>query len=719
MIPKLSPSVRATLHFCGSIQFAMLLLAVIIFASIFGTFVESGFNAKVAQAYVYDAPWFIAWLTMLCVNLMAAVLVRYPWKAHQWGFVIVHAGIVVILVGAIIGRIWGMEGHITLVQGAPRNALIANEIVLQVQGQGEEMKTFPLRRTAGDPTPEKPLRYRSGDMEIEVTQMADELGIRQVVEPGPNGVPAVRLIMTGDAAPHPIDRWLVKDNPQRGRLSMGSNLVIFSSLANAAEQPAAAASSREIHFAFARMSGGNMTRVLEGNRSDATVQYRFPQGDPDGTRGSLLIRMDGQEITFPVSEIQNLSVPLPGTEWTLRNLRYFSDFRMEGTTPVNVSDEPNNPAVFFELVGPAGKTGHDGCCPDDPKPVPAHAAHQGYHANILPAGGASADACCPEESHAAPQSQHASVPAAKPAADACCPHEEAGGAGGKGHPAPSSSPHHHQGARTVLAQHSEDGNSLTLRYEAGQLYFHSRTPEGETSGPIAIGQDFSPGWAGWSFRIEEVIEKAVVREQLAPFAGHGMRRIGASGLHVRLDDGIHQTEGWLRMGTMSVLPLGEKRLHLGYGFRLYPLDFTVELERFEVEFNPGTQTPASFKSHVTFTSASGEKLSRAVWMNNPTNFPHFFGAGLLGTSYKFSQSSWNPEDLSQTTLQVIRDPGWSLKWIGSLLLCGGLIMVFYLKPYPQFAREKNVAKRKDTDGAAKPVSQPRAQEEEEPALLVK
>ena len=134
--------------------------------------------------------------------------------------------------------------------------------------------------------------------------------------------------------------------------------------------------------------------------------------------------------------------------------------------------------------------------------------------------------------------------------------------------------------------------------------------------------------------------------------------------------------------------------------------------------NEGTQTPGGFKSHVRFHDPKKETtLTRAVWMNNPANFPQFTGAGLLGTSYKFSQSSWNPNNLNETTLQVIRDPGWSLKWIGSLLLCGGLFTMFYLKPYPRFEKQ-NAA-------AAKPVPVPRPKlpmvptTEREPALVGK
>jgi hypothetical protein len=46
-----------------------------------------------------------------------------------------------------------------------------------------------------------------------------------------------------------------------------------------------------------------------------------------------------------------------------------------------------------------------------------------------------------------------------------------------------------------------------------------------------------------------------------------------------------------------------------------------------------------------------------------------------------SQASWNPENLGQSTIQILRDPGWLLKWIGSLLIVSGIFMLFYLKGF--------------------------------------
>jgi hypothetical protein len=47
-------------------------------------------------------------------------------------------------------------------------------------------------------------------------------------------------------------------------------------------------------------------------------------------------------------------------------------------------------------------------------------------------------------------------------------------------------------------------------------------------------------------------------------------------------------------------------------------------------------------------------------------------------------------------VQILRDPGWLLKWIGSLLVVIGVFMMFYLQPY-----------RKQTEGEPITSSDPK------------
>src|SRR5438132_8872760 len=99
-------------EFFASLKLAVVLLGVLIVAAIAGTIYESSFDAKVARSYIYGAPWFNLWLVLLATNLTASALSRWPWKKYHLAFLITHLGIITLLAGSLVGRIFGIEGTI-------------------------------------------------------------------------------------------------------------------------------------------------------------------------------------------------------------------------------------------------------------------------------------------------------------------------------------------------------------------------------------------------------------------------------------------------------------------------------------------------------------------------------------------------------------------------------------------------------------------------------
>src|SRR5256886_11676941 len=88
---------RPVAKFFASVKLAVVLLAVLIVAAITGTIYESSFDAKIARAYIYGAPWFNLWLVLLGTNLAISALSRWPWKKHHLAFLITHLGIITLL----------------------------------------------------------------------------------------------------------------------------------------------------------------------------------------------------------------------------------------------------------------------------------------------------------------------------------------------------------------------------------------------------------------------------------------------------------------------------------------------------------------------------------------------------------------------------------------------------------------------------------------------
>jgi hypothetical protein len=109
--------------------------------------------------------------------------------------------------------------------------------------------------------------------------------------------------------------------------------------------------------------------------------------------------------------------------------------------------------------------------------------------------------------------------------------------------------------------------------------------------------------------------------------------------------------------------------------------FTIGLKNFEVPRVEGTDNPSNFIASVEFRDKqSGQSKQAVAQMNEPASWPGTAFSVTTGLNYKFSQASWTPEDLGQTTLQVLYDPGWMFKWVGSLAICIGIFIMFYLRP---------------------------------------
>src|SRR5262249_29299944 len=51
----------------------------------------------------------------LAVNVLCAALKKYPWKRHQTGFLITHAGLLVLVFGGLLTTLGGVEGEMRMI----------------------------------------------------------------------------------------------------------------------------------------------------------------------------------------------------------------------------------------------------------------------------------------------------------------------------------------------------------------------------------------------------------------------------------------------------------------------------------------------------------------------------------------------------------------------------------------------------------------------------
>jgi hypothetical protein len=217
----------------------------------------------------------------------------------------------------------------------------------------------------------------------------------------------------------------------------------------------------------------------------------------------------------------------------------------------------------------------------------------------------------------------------------------------------------------------------------GISYQLQRSGKSYANGVAEKGDSFALGWADWEAELIESLPMAEITTFLKPGLPLPEGEVGIPGFRAKLtsNETSNVPSRWVPSGEITTLTDGKNVVRIGYGLELRPVPFSIRLVDFEVPRYEGTETPSNFIASVEFQdAATGELKTGTARMNHPASFPGTILANITGINYKFSQAEWNPRDLDETTLQVLYDPGWLFKWLGSLLVCVGISIMFYLKP---------------------------------------
>ncbi len=560
------------IHWLGSLQLALVLLATIAIACAAATIAESEFSTKIAQVYIYKAPWFLVWLGVLCINLFAVTLTRWPWEKKHTGFIITHYGIIILLVGAMIGIHTGFEGNVTLHKDKPPvRKITVNRSIIQVESPNDTaLYVMPFDASATRPTEKRPREFKvpASDLKIVADGFSDNLLKEETLVPSTKGGPGVFLRMTSARMGETVDMPLVLDGTAEKDFFGLATIVLQR------DPPAAAgASPTETQMVF-----GRFAPVVQGSNTPTGVTVSLS----DDGRKVIIATPDSTSATYLREEIMKKPVSAGGALVTVED--YWPDFEMRDGRPATKSAQPENPAALVRIQSPTG----------DDKPS------------------------------------------------------------------------------LVLAPTS-DGIAYQLQ-RSGQAYAGGTAKKGDT---------FALGWADWQAEVVETLPKAEIATVVKPGPALPDGEMGIPGFRARLvSPGIADAPPrWVPSGEITSLTDGKNVVRIGYGLELRPVPFSIRLVDFEVPRYEGTETPSNFIASVEFQdSATGALKSGTARMNHPASFPGTLLSNFTGINYKFSQAEWNPRDLGETTLQVLYDPGWLFKWIGSLLICVGITIMFYLKP---------------------------------------
>ena len=303
------------LKFFGSLKLAVVVLLLLAVAMASGTFLESRDNARVAAQIVYRSWWFNGLLALLAVNVAAAALTRWPWKRKHVGFVITHAGIIILLGGCSAAFHYGTEGMMEMRVGeTPGNVVRVEDETLTVVVPETGARTKALVRVKGNGTV-RPSAIQAGkDLRLTLDAFIPNTHVVQLVQDGGTDLnPALQFELKSEMAGQDVTDWLLAASTERNHASIG---------------PA------QIEFLLARDQ--EEVKRLTSAPSDAA------KAGPE-----LRIEIEGKPFSVAVAENVDKDVTLGESGVKAHITGYWPDFQLdENHKPSTASNEPNNkPAV--------------------------------------------------------------------------------------------------------------------------------------------------------------------------------------------------------------------------------------------------------------------------------------------------------------------------------------------------------------------------------------
>jgi hypothetical protein len=547
---------RSIFNFLSSLKLAVVVLLSLAYVLALGTIYESLYGTAIAKEKVYGTGWFTLILVLLGVNVLCAALSRWPWRRHHIGFVITHAGIITILIGSVMTQKLGIDGSIAVAEGETENRITLDDPLIQVAEPDLGLvETWKARFLGKPPRSDKPWEKNLKDgARLVVDQFYPHAQGSIEVKPGsPSTNPALQVVLSGlPMGPGEVSQWLFLKQSE-----MAQNSV--------------------------QMGPARLSFVEE-----AILQNLGTQTSKNEKHKLGIIKLafnEGKTVEIDVQRALKGEMPIEGTAYRLKLLRYLPDAHVVENKLVSASDQPNNPALEFKILGPEVDEMH--------VVFAKYPDLEGIHGEKKQTVGVKALFLTPLT-------------------------------------ATSSS-----NAELYLAVNPKNEILYRIR-KKGVL--------GEVK-KLKVGEEVATGWMTIQFKVADYISDAVASVSYSKVnVPQGKSEGPPPAIHLKIEKEGKTVDTWLQQGDVTQLVLQGNPYLIRYGLRAYPLGFSMKLKKFEIGRYAGTNSPSSFESSVEVSNPkAGENFETKIYMNNPL---HYKGFTFYQASYQEGEGGPNVSILS-------------------------------------------------------------------------
>ena len=257
---SLQKASRSLFKFLASVKLAIILLVFLVIVFAASTFVESFYGTEAAQIAVYRTWWFSLFLGVLAFNLITSVVNRFPLQKKHTGFAITHLGIILILIGSLISKTFGIEGELMLEEGVTGHQMtIFMKPMIQIMSlESNQIWTFPVQARALPWSGRQELKSKPRTpFRLHLLHYYQKALAEEKVLMAKTGSPALHMMFKGAAAS--FGQWFFLNDPRRNRIDLGPASIQFSYDAITPRKKGNLSEWGVIHFYFA---DGKHLRVL-------------------------------------------------------------------------------------------------------------------------------------------------------------------------------------------------------------------------------------------------------------------------------------------------------------------------------------------------------------------------------------------------------------------------------------------------------------------------
>jgi hypothetical protein len=622
------------LDFCSSLKLAICLILSLAFYLGAATCYEARYGTRPVQDMIYGSRPFVLIMAMLSVNVMAAALVRFPWKRKQTGFIITHCGIEVLLLGCLLSFRYSVDGKVSLTPGQKSEVinLIDEEVGVTMPDSGgkERRHVFPIQlwRDAGYPGLAKFVLGATGV--INVPQEIRWPAGHTVTWPMGGGAKLTVLDWL-PAAVGETDVKATQDGFPAAVVHLGGHLPNGMPMDQTIPMLADGQGDGMV-----RPFGGTLEINLWKARSDDEINEFMNPPDPKKLPdlGQVALYVGGKRYTVDVSTD---SLKKPQTLGASGFTASVDDYVLAAPPPQlpenhggdAIATETIDPQVRVTLTGPAGA-----------------------HTYLLAAWHPQAIARIDNSD----VSQHGLASADDPLIWYWNPQTYATTTSGTR-------------GRLWMIQ-SPEGKLYARMFQLPQADQAAKPPF-----EVQVGKEMQNFWLNISLSVTQFCPSGTLVNEFRPaHIDANQMDFHPRAIKVALDvDGGH-TETWLALGD-EPLTLNTARgpVDIDYNFTEFPLGFSMGLNHAEQTNDPGSDQAAAYTSEVTVMGSDKVDGDHVITMNEP----------LTVQGLTFYQAGFANEGIPTSTLSVRHDPGWIIKYLGCALIVGGIFTMFYMKAYFQ------------------------------------